>query len=69
MIDSAMRRAFRAAMHRPRAVVSVRHLIEEEDWQRRPIPIRNLSRSLYSRIREIAERRGVTVGEVMNDQK
>ncbi len=67
MIDSAMRKAFRAAMHGPRAVVSVRRVLEEEDWHRRPIPIRNLSRTLYSRIREIAERRGVTVGEVMNE--
>ncbi len=67
-IEKAMRSAFRGAMLGPRAIVAVRpKLLEEGDWLRRPIPIRNLSRSLYSRIREMAESIGVTVGEMMNE--
>ncbi|HIE23754.1 MAG TPA: hypothetical protein EYP68_05950 [Candidatus Korarchaeota archaeon] len=67
-VEKAMRGAFRGAMLGPRAIVAVGpKLLDEQDWLRRPIPIRNLSRSLYSRIREIAERRGVKVGEVMNE--
>jgi len=34
---------------------------------RRPVPIRRLDRALYSRIKEIAESTGRTVGEVMNE--
>ncbi|RLG39589.1 MAG: hypothetical protein DRO05_08460 [Thermoproteota archaeon] len=69
IIEKAIRGAFRGAMLAPRAVVAVRpRLLEEEvHWHKRPIPIRNLSRTLYSRIREIAESRGVTIGEVMNE--
>jgi tetrahydromethanopterin S-methyltransferase subunit G len=67
-VEKAMRGAFRGAMLGPRAIVAVGpKLLDEQDWLRRPIPIRNLSRSLYSRIREIAERRGIKVGEVMNE--
>jgi len=69
MIEKAIRGAFRGAMLAPRAVVAVRpRLLEEEaHWHKRPIPIRNLDRTLYSRIREIAEIKGVTIGEVMNE--
>jgi len=33
----------------------------------RPIPIRNLDRELYENIKEIAEARGLTIGEVVNE--
>ena len=33
----------------------------------RPIPIRNLDRELYENVKEIAEARGLTVGEVVNE--
>ena len=67
-IEKAAKSAFKGAMLGPRAIVAVRpRLLEQGDWLRRPIPIRNLSRSLYSRIREMAESIGVTVGEIMNE--
>ncbi|RLG46859.1 MAG: hypothetical protein DRO06_03745 [Thermoproteota archaeon] len=41
--------------------------IRRGDILRRPVPIRRLDRALYSRIKEIAEETGRTVGEVMNE--
>ncbi len=66
MVEKTMREAIKGAMIGPRTLVAIGPRIEEE-WIRRPIPIRNLDRSLYTRIKEIADRRGLTVGEVMNE--